>query len=546
MDEEAYPCVDARAALKLGDWAAAKRLFEQCLSASDTPEAHEGLSIALWWLNEIDESHRERVIAYNGYRQRGDYHVAAVSAAWIAREQVFAYGNDSAMKGWFGRSARLIAEVGDCEERGWVRLYQASLLATPPELEAAAQDIVALARRFGDSGLETLAMANQGIACVQQSRIDEGLALIDEAMAATTGGEVDNLMAISEIFCVTLSACELAGDTRRAEQWYRAATEFAQQYRCSFLSAYCRTAYGTLLMEAGRWQDAESELTKAIELFSQGHKALSIHARMKLAELQVYEGRLEEAEILLAGYEDHASALIPLTRLYLARADYAQAQAVIEQAQRITDLDSLTAAPLLVLLIQVELESGNAASASAAADQLTSIARKAQSDLLLAQAELCKGRIKRHAGNPDALTDFRSALDRLANYAQSLLASRARLEMAYSLRDTDPVGAGAWANAALASLNRLGAARDAAEATRLLRDLGITPRRSPQLREPLTQRENEVLDLLAAGLSNREIAEQLVISVKTAEHHVSQILSKTGLRNRSEAAAFAVSRKLTG
>jgi non-specific serine/threonine protein kinase len=62
------------------------------------------------------------------------------------------------------------------------------------------------------------------------------------------------------------------------------------------------------------------------------------------------------------------------------------------------------------------------------------------------------------------------------------------------------------------------------------------------LRDDLTQREHEVLELLAQGLTNREIAQRLVISPKTTEHHVSQILSKLGLRSRVEAAAFVAGR----
>ena len=55
----------------------------------------------------------------------------------------------------------------------------------------------------------------------------------------------------------------------------------------------------------------------------------------------------------------------------------------------------------------------------------------------------------------------------------------------------------------------------------------------------LSRREIEVLRLIAAGKSNPQIADELVISLNTVQHHVSNILSKTGLANRTEAAAYA-------
>jgi DNA-binding NarL/FixJ family response regulator len=96
------------------------------------------------------------------------------------------------------------------------------------------------------------------------------------------------------------------------------------------------------------------------------------------------------------------------------------------------------------------------------------------------------------------------------------------------------------ARLALATFEQLGAARDADAAAGLLRRLGAGGRAWPRGRGALTKRETEVMSLLAAGLSNAEIAERLYISRRTAEHHVASILSKLGLRSRAEAAAYAV------
>jgi ATP/maltotriose-dependent transcriptional regulator MalT len=526
-------------ALQAGDWRAAQTAFEAALSEQDSPEAQDGLGVALWWLNEIDRAHQHRSAAYLGYKKRGDLCRAALIAAWLAREQVFLHGNASAMNGWFARAERLLHQTGDCPERGWFTLLRASMLATPEQLEQAALQAITIAHNYDDSDLEAAGMAFVGLASVSLGRVDEGMSQLDEAMAMVTAGEVRSFMMISEIFCVLLSACALAGDLVRMEHWCLAAAEFAQRYHCFFLSAYCRTTYGGLLTATGRWPEAEKELSEAIRAFERGHQALRVHAALKLADLRIAQGRLEEAEVLLTGYDDYGAAVLPRARLHLARGEAHLARAILEQSLHATSSPMLEQAPLLMLLVDVLLALSEANAANDAAETLTALAQQTHSDLLLAQADLARGHVKQYAGQPDAALYYQAVLERLRAHGQSLLASRARLAMARTIRSNDWAGAVTWARAALASFERLGAVGDAAEAAHLLRDLGVSGRVGVRGHKPLSQREAEVLALIAHGLSNREIAERLVISAKTVEHHVGQILSKLGLRSRAEAAAYS-------
>ena len=121
----------------------------------------------------------------------------------------------------------------------------------------------------------------------------------------------------------------------------------------------------------------------------------------------------------------------------------------------------------------------------------------------------------------------------------ALTACRARMELARTLAGADKPRAISEARAALAAFERLGAVPDADAAAAFLRELGVRGRTGPKQLDLLTRRETEVLRLVAQGFSNPEIAERLFISVKTAGHHVSNILTKLGVRSRTEAAAYA-------
>jgi DNA-binding NarL/FixJ family response regulator len=118
--------------------------------------------------------------------------------------------------------------------------------------------------------------------------------------------------------------------------------------------------------------------------------------------------------------------------------------------------------------------------------------------------------------------------------------ARVRLELAKALSAESPAAAVDLARRARNELDGLGASHEADAAAALMRSLGAKGRAGPKTAGLLSRRELEVLRLLAEGLSNREIAERLFISPKTAEHHVSRVYAKLGVSTRAEAAAYAV------
>lgn len=76
-------------------------------------------------------------------------------------------------------------------------------------------------------------------------------------------------------------------------------------------------------------------------------------------------------------------------------------------------------------------------------------------------------------------------------------------------------------------------------ASKVMREINQPPK-LPPTKDPLTERENEILQLVAQGLTNDEIAEKLVVSERTVRTHVSNILAKLQLANRTQAALYAL------
>jgi DNA-binding NarL/FixJ family response regulator len=531
------------AALRDGDAVAARRAFELALAERESGEVLEGLAEALYLEREYPASAARYERAYSVYRRERQHMAAGRAArtlAWITGNVL---GGWAVRSGWLARARTILEEAGqDRPERGWVLIIKAFTEPDAQVREALLGEAIAIGRRFGDPDIEFLALAYLGGLFVMTDRVEEGLALSDEALAALCAGEPTELATVDEIFCGLLWACELVNDVPRADQWMRAAAE--RMRRSNVVAAFCRAHYGGILTAAGRWQEAETELLEAARRFDQGMSERRAAAVIRLAGLRVRQGRLEEAALLLEGLEQHPDVVPTLAALHLARGDTALARDLLERATGGPDHEvptvgeSTMLGPLLALLVDVYLEQGSVDDAARVAQRLDRIAQAQRGSYLRAVAAFAKGRVCIASGTGDARACLHQALAGFARAQLPMELARTHLEMARALSERAPEVAIAEARTALQDFERLDAARHADAAGALLRSLGAPIRTGPKGTGALTKREAEVLQLIGVGLSNPEIADRLYITRKTVETHVGNLLAKLGLRNRAEAAAF--------
>ena len=539
--------VKAQQAMEAGQWVTAKEMFEAVLDPAQSGETLFGLGMALWWLGETEASLRHWERAYAVFRRRPDPGQALLAAYCLCLSYRMSLGNDAASRGWLGRAARLVEEFELGPLSGWVlvaRAYVATDSGHPDEGEASARQAWKIGREAGDLELELSAMSELGAALVELGQVREGVALLDEAMAGALSGEGGGLEMVVVITCRTITSCSRCGDLARAVQWVRAADDFHQRYGSFHLYTTCRTQYGSILLSTGKWDQAEHELQAALRIGKTAEPALYAEALAKLAELRLAQGRTEEAELLLAGYEDRPAAAYANAQIHLVRGEPLAASSILRRRLRELNARSLAATRLLELLTEAEVAYGAQEDATTIAQRLAQPLPTVDSDLTMAYGERALGRVQLATGDlPEAIFHLEQAVTAFSRLEMPLEAGRSRLLLARALarveREPEPVIV--EGRAALACFEDLGATRDADAAAAFLRSLGVKAARAgPKRIGVLTKRELEVLRLLGEGLTNPEIAERLFISRRTVEHHVASVLSKLALRGRGEAAAYAL------
>ena len=483
--------------------------------------------------------------AYHAHLAAEDGPSAARCAWWVGHNFMFR-GDSASAAGWFARGQRVLERhEDDCVERGYLLipvLLQRTGSGAYDAAETTAAEIVEVGERFGDHDLAAIGLMEQGHALVRQGRADEGLRLVDETMVAVTAGELSPIVA-GIVYCNTIAFCRDVYELRRAQEWTAALTRWcAEQPEMIAHQGLCRVHRAEIMTLGGEWADALAEARQVGERFRTGvlnQRALG-HAAYRQGEVHRLRGRFEAAEAAYREATEHGLEPQPgLALLRLAQENRDAAAAAIRRAAAETT-QPLKRAALLPAYVRIMAAVGDVEAAGSACRELEGIAERQGSDLLRAAAAGARGEVALAEGDAEeALRALRQGCEEWRELDAPYEAARTRVLLALACRALgDDDTATFELDAARAILSRLGAAPDVAWVDTL--------RGRALVAEPygLTARELEVLGLVAAGKSNREIAKALVISDHTARRHLQNIFAKLGVSSRAAATALALRRRL--
>jgi len=500
-------------------------------------EELDALADALFWLDRPQESAAVWHRAYLAHRERGEVGEATM-AAWRAFYEHLQVGEHAVASGWLGRMRERIVERPGSREAGYVALAEAAWAHVSGDLDralACCTRAVAAGSEHHDPNLTALATETRGRLLIARGEVADGIAQLDAAMLSVLGGDLDPLFT-GWIYCEVLSACRDLADLARAAEWARAAMRWCDTLAEGRVYAgICRVHQVELDCLHGDWARAEAEIARACAELLAVDPRYAGEAHYVAGELHRLRG--EEAAAEAAYRTAHELGRDPqpgLALLRLAQGDADAALATLREVSRRTGDAPLPRGRTLSALVAAALAAGEVPTARAAVFALGEVAADADSTYLRAVEAHCRGSVLLAEGNSEeaavALRTARGLFTGLSMPRESAVVGLLLAQIAHLLGDLD--GARLEREAARATLTRLGAHPDLAAA-------------APQGEEPytdrhgLTERELEVLGLVARGRTDREIAADLVLSEHTVARHVSNIRTKLGVPTRAAATAYA-------
>jgi DNA-binding CsgD family transcriptional regulator len=482
--------------------------------------------------------------AHHQLIDQGNVARAARLGFWLSLSLLLG-GEVARSTGWLARSQRLLKDRDDaCVEQGYGLIVTGLLAVGKGDTEEAGASFgqaLALAEQFGDPDLLALSLLSQGQLLVQSHNNAEGVARLDEAMVAVTAGDVSPVLA-GIVYCAVILICQHIFDLRRAREWTMQLDAWcASQPDLVPYRGQCLVHRAEILQLQGDWPEALAEVAKARDHLADRSEAVVGRACYRQGELHRLRGEFVEANEMyrqagLHGCEPQPG--VSLLRLAEGRLDAAAAGirsvAGSASSQR-GPVGQLSRARLLGPYVEILIAAGDLDIARATADELTLVAAALDAPFLLATSAQATGAVLFAEGDMKAaLGLLREAWAVWQQLGTPYECARVRVligRVCQCLGDHET--ARMHFDAAHSAFVRLGAAPDLVELERLM-----TARDGGPL-SALTDREREVLSLVAAGETNRQIAAALGISEHTVARHLSNIFDKLGVTSRTAASALA-------
>jgi DNA-binding CsgD family transcriptional regulator len=515
-------------------WAAAHAL----LGAGGTSDAGdlERLAVAAHLVGRDDDSVQAWTRAHAEWLRLRDPGRAVRCAFWVGLAFLLR-GETGRADGWLARAERLVEQsCGDCAERGLLRVpVFLKVLGGGDHVAAAAlaDEILESAQRFDDADLLAFGLLCGGEAALAVGSAARGMTLLDEVMVAVTVAEVSPITA-GIVYCAVLEACVDAYDLRRAREWTEALHHWCEvQPDLVPFRGQCLVHRSQILLAHGAWSDAVVEAERAcLRLADPPHPALGL-ALYQRGELHRLRGEPADAE--QAYREAGRQGVDPAPGSALLRMAQGNVHAAAAAIRRVLEdtPDPPTRPLTLAAAVEILLAAGDIEGARSAEGRLTEFADSLDAPVLRAVADFALGSVLlAEKAFPAAAAALRRACAGWLALGMPYDAARARVGVALVCRDRgDHDAAALELDAARATFDRLGARPDLARVAEL-----SSGRARP---DALTERECEVLRLVATGRTNREIAAELVISEHTVARHLQNMFVKLDLSSRAAATAYA-------
>lgn len=542
---------EADAAFEARSWAAAAQRY----AAADAQEPLDARALERWGLAALlvgrdDESDAARERSHHAHLAAGDVEAAVRVGHWLGVTLVIR-GEPARAGGWFARLQSLLDDhrLHDSPAQLFLRVSAGMQLLFRGDAAAAVpvfEEILAASAPYDDRDLDVLVRNGLGQSLVATGRIDEGLRRLDEVMVSVTSDRDVSPQVVGLMYCAGIDTCRRCFDNARAREWTAALSRWcAGQPDLVPYRGQCVVHRAEVLQLHGLWRDAHAEVER---LFGQlGENPRDVAAGMahyQRGELQRLRGDVDAAEAAYrraahCGHDPQPG--LALLRLAQGRPDAAWAAVQRALAEDRWTHDRLR---LLPAYVDIALRVGAVDAAAAAVDELQGAARDRDVPLLAAAAAQAAGQVATARGEPlGALRLLREAVAGWQQLGAPYDAALAREHLADACHAVgDDETARLELEAALLTYEQLGAAPALARVSSALRDLSGSVRGGA--RPSLTQREAQVLRMVATGATNRSIAEQLFLSEKTVARHVANIFLKLGVGTRAAATAYAYEQRL--